>query len=424
MSQSIVADLNNEFVLGIACDSTNNIYVNVGEFIAKISTDGTISPFVSSGLNFGVDLISDNLGNFYSADVISGNIFKISSNGTVTTFVSGLQNPTGLAIDSLGNIYASLLSGFSIVKITNNGSVSTLVEPGVIPGEITDITIDNLGNIYTISENSIYKITSDGTVSLFVPSTSFTGGTMIGICFDGTSDFYCADSNSIYKISSNGSVTIFSSIPSDIFLDESFIHFLVFDNLGNLYCTTNTGKIYKYAPVITPPISNICFPAGTPIKTDQGLIPIDKINTNIHTIRNNKIETITRTITQDSFLVCIEKDALGKNIPSEKTLISRNHRLFYNTKMITAFELLNKINNNETIYKVKYSGEVLYNILLDKHDKMVVNNLICETLNPLNGIAIMYSYMKKHNFTDKQKQEFINSYNKSVTQKKIFIHKK
>jgi len=168
------------------------------------------------------------------------------------------------------------------------------------------------------------------------------------------------------------------------------------------------------------PISNICFPAGTPIKTDQGVIPIDKINTNIHTIRNNKIVTITKTITQDSFLVCIEKDALAKNIPSEQTLITRNHELFYNGKMIKAIDLLNKINNDKTVYKVKYSGEFLYNILLEKHDKMIVNNLICETLNPINGIAKMHYYIKQNNFTDKEKQEFINKYNKYTIKNKTF----
>ena len=28
---------------------------------------------------------------------------------------------------------------------------------------------------------------------------------------------------------------------------------------------------------------------------------------------------------------------------------------------------------------------------MENHDKMVVNNLICETLHPENGIAILYN---------------------------------
>ena len=36
------------------------------------------------------------------------------------------------------------------------------------------------------------------------------------------------------------------------------------------------------------------------------------------------------------------------------------------------------------------NNEILYNILLEKHDKMIVNNLIVETLNPKNLVAKSY----------------------------------
>jgi hypothetical protein len=184
----------------------------------------------------------------------------------------------------------------------------------------------------------------------------------------------------------------------------------------------NKGHVRVYTLSGREPISNICFPAGTPINTDQGIICIEKINSNSCTIRGNKIETITKTITQDKYLVCIEKDALAKNIPSQKTLISKNHGLLYNGKMIRAAELLKL--NNEGIYKVKYNGETLYNVLLkDKHDKMIVNNLICETLDPENGIARMYLDLKKCNYSDKEKEQFIKEYNNYVKEKKTFVTK-
>ena len=42
---------------------------------------------------------------------------------------------------------------------------------------------------------------------------------------------------------------------------------------------------------------------------------------------------------------------------------------------------------------VDYNGETLFNVLLKKHDKMMINNLICETLHPEN-IAAKISQMK------------------------------
>ena len=48
----------------------------------------------------------------------------------------------------------------------------------------------------------------------------------------------------------------------------------------------------------------------------------------------------------------------------------------------------------ENVYKIPYKGEVLYNVLMEEHEKLVVNNLICETLHPNNKIAKLY---KKYN---------------------------
>ena len=137
--------------------------------------------------------------------------------------------------------------------------------------------------------------------------------------------------------------------------------------------------------------SNVCFPAGTPINCDQGIIAIEKINPEIHTIRNKKIVGITQTVhCHDKYLVCFEKDSLGKNIPSQKTVMSRSHKVLYKGQMVRVYDLLDLDN----VYKVKYHGEILYNVLLEKHDKIVVNNLICETLDPEHDVAQLYKVCK------------------------------
>ena len=137
-------------------------------------------------------------------------------------------------------------------------------------------------------------------------------------------------------------------------------------------------------------VSNICFPKGTQITTDQGIVAIDKINTKIHTIRGNKIIAITKTTSQEKYLVCFEKDSLGENIPSCKTIMSQNHCVFYEKTMRKAKWFLYKFEN---IKRIKYTGETLYNVLLETHNKMIVNNLICETLCPKTDIARLYTMM-------------------------------
>lgn len=182
-------------------------------------------------------------------------------------------------------------------------------------------------------------------------------------------------------------------------------HDIEFDN-GDY--SSNNGLVRVFDISFTEvPEGEICFLKGTLINTNQGRIPIEKIDINIHTIRNKKIEVVTKSKSSDKYLVCIEKDALGNNIPSERTIISKNHKIFFNGKMITAKEILkaykNLDNTQRSIYKVKYNGEILYNILLKQYDKMIVNNLICETLHPEHRIAKLYMNIKDINPSGQEK---------------------
>jgi hypothetical protein len=134
-------------------------------------------------------------------------------------------------------------------------------------------------------------------------------------------------------------------------------------------------------------ISNICFPAGTPIETDQGLLAIEDIKPEIHTLNNERIVCVTKTITLDKYLICFKKNALGKNMPSQDTIMSKDHQVLHKGMLAPAHKFVPITND---IFKVKYSGEPLYNVLLDNYSTMKVNNLICETLHPNNTIAKLY----------------------------------
>lgn len=133
----------------------------------------------------------------------------------------------------------------------------------------------------------------------------------------------------------------------------------------------------------------LCFKKGTPVQTDQGLIRIENINVKKHTIRNERIVAITKSIILQNTIICIEKNALFENIPSKTTYISKEHKLLYRGLMMKAKDLISYCKN---VYEVPYNGEILYNVLMKKHNKMVVNNLVCETLHPDNIVSKIYNY--------------------------------
>lgn len=135
---------------------------------------------------------------------------------------------------------------------------------------------------------------------------------------------------------------------------------------------------------VTESMVPICFPRGTRVTTDQGNVAIELLKPNIHTIRGKSIVAITQTRPIFEYIISIDKDALGKNIPSVKTEISKEHKVFYKGEMVKAKDLVELCSG---VKKIPYNGETLYNVLMEKHDKMMVHNLICETLDPDNIMA-------------------------------------
>lgn len=166
---------------------------------------------------------------------------------------------------------------------------------------------------------------------------------------------------------------------------------------------------YFYTPVppvppVPVPIVPICFPAGTPVFTDQGYIPIEEIDPEINTIRNKTIVAVTKTITNHDKIVCFEKHSLGYNVPNKKTFVSLNHGIIYNKKIIPAKKFVGR---KHGVYFKKYNGEYLYNVLMEKHSIMVVNGMKVETLNPKNMVAKLYT----NKYSEEQKTKIILSIN-------------
>jgi uncharacterized membrane protein len=169
-------------------------------------------------------------------------------------------------------------------------------------------------------------------------------------------------------------------------------------------------------PSAPQPISNICFPAGTPIQTDQGIVNIDRIDKNIHTIRQKPILHVTRTTTLDKYLISIEKNSFGRNVPHTKTLMTRDHKIMFEGRLVSAYRFLDY---TDTVKKVKYNGETLYNILLADYGTINVNNLICETLHPENIIAKLY----QQNYTDTERTALVYQMNTALVKNDFTSYK-
>ena len=141
------------------------------------------------------------------------------------------------------------------------------------------------------------------------------------------------------------------------------------------------------------PTAPICFIRDTPVKTDQGEVKIQEINTDIHTINSKKILAITKTKLDGDLLVRVEKNAFAEDCPNHSVVMSGNHKILYNNELIMAKDLA--LNMPGKLNYMKYMGDTLYNVLMENHETMMVNNMVVETLHPENKIALLYRCLLK-----------------------------
>jgi|688.fasta_scaffold50313_5 hypothetical protein len=365
----------------INCYSQGIIGNNAGGIYGQFAGNGGATPatncyssgtIATSGNGiYGSNAQDDNPVNCYAAN---GNW----NNTTANSFLTGVPNP--------------VIGGTWVYTGTNQPY--ELVNMGYTPYSITNITSQqpSLINTYSLSINS-----SETTTSAIISGQSYTILQKSG-----------GDSSSYGSISINSNTGVISTTSET----NSGNYILYIRNTGSYNITTFNLSVFKNE---VPNVA-ICFPAGTLVLTDQGEIPIDKIDTKVNTIKGKKIIAITESVPLDNYLICIEKNSLGPNIPNRKIITTKDHKIMCDNKLVRAEYLIQYI---PSIYKIHYNKEKLYNVLLNDHSLMSISNLIVETMNPNHILAKIYL----GNYTREQKNYLIKLLNKYNIQKRkqLFI---
>ena len=143
----------------------------------------------------------------------------------VTSFdASASQAPEGLTVDSDGNIYVGLAFTGEIKKITPDGSVSTYTQlPSPGDGFMTGLVFDSTGALFvafaSFDENhGIWRVSSDGSSARNFAPLQVDGnpdGLPNALDFDDRGNLYASDSlgGQIWKIDQSGEVTVWKKDP-------------------------------------------------------------------------------------------------------------------------------------------------------------------------------------------------------------------
>ncbi|MBM3275176.1 MAG: IPT/TIG domain-containing protein, partial [Candidatus Sericytochromatia bacterium] len=228
---------------GVAVDAAGNLYVahNVGSGspfhdkpqgakVSKITPGGQRSDFVPIGTLVGAtDVAVDAAGNLFVAEGIGylapywgnpqGNrVLKVTPSGQISTFITKVDNPTGLTFDRAGNLYVASWNDNAIYKYSPSGEPLGKFAGG-FDAQPYDIATDANDNIYVAaamgytndklySGKKIYKVTPAGASSVFYEAP---GGEPVGLAFDAEGHLWATYYNAqkLARIAPDGSAVTF-----------------------------------------------------------------------------------------------------------------------------------------------------------------------------------------------------------------------
>ena len=215
----------------------------------------------------------DRAGNLYVGDFSDALVYRITPDGTVTTWgaaapaapgkpasAAAFTTPSGLAVDASGNIFVADVDGGAIHQISPAGAITTLANSDnpLIAGPIS-VAVDGAGNVFVAnnSNSTVAKIAHDGTVSTFAGQPGKSGNadgkgaaasfaSPRGISSDADGNLIVADeaNSNIRKITPAGEVSTLAAGttfggPRDAAVDAA----------GNVYVAdTDNSIIRKISP--------------------------------------------------------------------------------------------------------------------------------------------------------------------------------
>jgi uncharacterized protein (TIGR03437 family) len=183
-----------ESPVSVSVDVYGNLYIadQGNQRVRMVTSGGIILPVKAAGLVSPVDAVADPAGNVYIADAGTGMILKVSAAG-ISTLVSGVQSPGGIALDASGNLYYTDEAGQHVGRLD---SLSNLTSFGAgVWSMPRGVAISTTGDVYVADTGLQQIIEIDSSGHLNPIGSAAELGFPWGVAVDPSGVIYEADLN-------------------------------------------------------------------------------------------------------------------------------------------------------------------------------------------------------------------------------------
>ncbi len=180
---------------------------------------------------------------FLSGGFDKSTVLKITPQGEVSDFATGLQGAVGAFFDSNQSLYVNSYSGNFLYKVSGNGQTSIFATglngpAGVVLNSDNEIFVSEFGANFSGTGSSIKKISTNGDVDVYANGGGLRDA--IGIALDDSANIYASNwqSGQIFKITPERTITLFATIPGGTVNQMTYAN-------GNLYVPSpSSQKVY------------------------------------------------------------------------------------------------------------------------------------------------------------------------------------
>lgn len=220
-------------------------------------------------------IVVDASGNIYCSNYVGDTIFKFTPEGEVSSFITGLNTPNGLAFNSNQELFICDGQGNTIYKYDINGNLLSSYPIVGHPSGIVKSKDDESMIVTLYTGNKIKRLDTDGTITDYSIAAELNGP--VGIAYDDSGDLYIGNYNDrkVYRVLGLTDLEYVAEVPTDggAYPNLGFITY----GQGKLWGTSmGSDKIYTINPNA---VDDVTLFAGTTQGGEDGDISTATFNT-------------------------------------------------------------------------------------------------------------------------------------------------